>query len=141
MLYLAQVKNSLNQNNIDLQLIAQQQTNFSWQVCQKQTISLSNYNFLNEGVLVLVNLGQEQEIIDIKEAKDWILEIINNYLNSDNISLEKLEQQKQEIEEWRRELTAQSQEITQTRLELETRLEQLQELEENLNNMIQEHRN
>jgi len=141
MLYLAQVKNNLNQNNIDLQLIAQQQTNFSWQLYQKQTITLSNYNFLNEGVLVLVNLGQEQEIIDIKEAKDWILEIINNYLNSDNISLEKLEQQKQEIEEWRRELTAQSQEITQTRLELETRLEQLQELEENLNNMIQEHRN
>ena len=141
MLYLAQVKNSFNQDTIDLQLIAHQQANLSWSICHPEIITLHNYNFLNEGVLVLVNLEDNRDVVDLKEAKDWILTLINIYLNSESLSLEKLEKEKTKLEEWKQELTSEQQKITQDRLELETRLEQLQELEDNLKKMIKQQEN
>ena len=141
MLYLAQVKNSFNQDSLALQLIAHQQANLTWSICNPEIMTLPNYNFLNEGVLVLVNVEENREIVDIKEAKDWILTLINIYLNSESISLEKLEQEKSKLEEWKQELTSEQQKITQDRLELETRLEQLQELEDNLKRMMEKQEN
>ena len=141
MLYLAQVKNSFNQDTIDLQLIAHQQANLSWSICDPEIITLPNYNFLNEGVLVLVNVEDNRDVVDLKEAKDWILTLINIYLNSESLSLEKLEKEKTKLEEWKQELTSEQQKITQDRLELETRLEQLQELEDNLKKIIKQQEN
>ncbi|TVQ45662.1 MAG: hypothetical protein EA365_07305 [Gloeocapsa sp. DLM2.Bin57] len=138
MLYLAQAKNSCNPDSIILQLIAYQESNLTWSLCHPEIVIIDNLYYLNEGVLVLVNLDENENLIDIKEAKDWVLNLVNLYLNSDKISPESLEQEKQRLEEWRRELTAKNQEITQTRLELETRLEQLQELEENLKKLIKQ---
>lgn len=141
MLYLAQVKNSFNQDSLDLQLIAYQQANLVWSICHPEIITLPDYHFFNEGVLVLVNVEENREIVDIKEAKDWILTLINIYLNSESISLENLEQEKRKLEEWKQELTSEQQKITQDRLELETRLEQLQELEDNLKKMMEKQEN
>lgn len=131
MLYLAYVKNTANPYTVGLELLANQQTNLTWTVCQTQAIVIDNLSYLNPGMFVLVTLGENQEIIDLKEAKEWVLNLINIYLKSENISPEVLE-------EWKRDLTAKNQELTQTRLELETRLEQLQELEENLKKIIKE---
>jgi hypothetical protein len=141
MLYLAQVKNSFNKDSLDLQLIAYQQANLSWSICHPEIITLHNSNFLNEGVLVLVNVEENKDVVDIKEAKDWILTLINIYLNSESLSLENLQREKSKLEEWKQELTSEQQKITQDRLELETRLEQLQELEDNLKKMIKQQEN
>ncbi|ELR99576.1 hypothetical protein [Gloeocapsa sp. PCC 73106] len=135
MLYLAQVKQSLTEGCIDVQLLAYQQPNQVWSICHPETITLPNYKFLNEGVLVLIEF-QDSEVTNLKEAKEWILTIINLYLGQHNISPEIIEQEKIKIEAWKRELTSQNQEITQVRLELETRLEQLQELEEQLKDIL-----
>ena len=48
MLYLAQVKNSFNQDSLALQLIAHQQANLTWSICNPEIMTLPNYNFLNE---------------------------------------------------------------------------------------------
>ena len=90
---------------------------------------------------MLVNLEDNRDVVDLKEAKDWILTLINIYLNSESLSLEKLEKEKTKLEEWKQELTSEQQKITQDRLELETRLEQLQELEDNLKKMIKQQEN
>ena len=107
-----------------------------WGICHPETVTLSNYKFLNEGVLVLIEF-QDREVKNIKEAKEWILNIINLYLGQNYLTQEALEQERIKIEDWKRELTSQNQEITQVRLELETRLEQLQELEEQLKHIIE----
>jgi hypothetical protein len=63
MLYLAQVKNSFNKDSLDLQLIAYQQANLSWSICHPEIITLHNSNFLNEGVLVLVNVEENKDVV------------------------------------------------------------------------------
>lgn len=136
MLYLAQVINNLDNDSIDIQLLANQQPNQIWTICSRETITLPNYKFLNEGVLILVEIEQTREIKEIKEAKEWILSIINLYFSQPKISVESLQQEKLKMEAWQRELTSQNLEITQARLELNSRLEQLQELEEKLKELL-----
>ena len=84
---------------------------------------------------------ENKDVVDIKEAKDWILTLINIYLNSESLSLENLQREKSKLEEWKQELTSEQQKITQDRLELETRLEQLQELEDNFKKIIKQQEN
>lgn len=135
MLHLAQVRKSKEHSCLELQLLAYQKPNQSWSICHPETVIVDNYQFLNEGILVLVELNQNKDIINIKEAKEWILNIIKTYLCQQQVTPEFLQTEKDKIEAWKQELTTQSQALTQKSLEVETRLEQLQELEKNFAKM------
>lgn len=135
MLHLAQVRKNTTSNSLDLQLLAYQKPNQLWSICHPESINLKDHQFLNEGILVLVELNENREIVNIKEAKEWILNIINNYLGPTQITIEVLEEEKIKIEEWKRELTIKSQELTEMHLGIESRLEQLKELERHLRQM------
>jgi len=132
MLYLAQINQTSASDQLQLHLLAQQQEENLWIHCQ-QKLRIEPREFFSDGLLVLVNLGENQEILEINNAKDWVLNLIQTYLSETAINPQILEQEKTILEHWRQELTSQSQDLTRMRLELETRREQLQELEATLN--------
>jgi chromosome segregation ATPase len=93
---------------------------------------LTKESSLCGGVLVLVEIGQEQQIISIQDAKEWILSILQQYLTKNAINPQFIEVEQSKVEKWRQEITAQNLELNRRALEIETRREQLQELEQEL---------
>jgi hypothetical protein len=132
MLYLAQVEIDPESAEIQLQILARQESEYVWSVDNSQTLFLTKESSLCEGVLVLVEIGQEQQIISIQDAKEWILSILQQHLTKNAINPQFIETEQSKVEKWRQEITAQNLELNRRALEIETRREQLQELEQEL---------
>jgi hypothetical protein len=132
MLYLAQVEINPDSAEIQLQVLARQESEYVWSVDNSQTLFLTKESFLSGGVLVLVEIGQEQQIISIQDAKDWILSILQQHLTKNAINPQFIKTEQSKVEKWRQEITAQNLELNRRALEIETRREQLQELEQEL---------
>ena len=132
MLHLAQVTTNSSSGEIQLQLLARQESEYVWKVDNSDTLLLAKESSLNEGVLVLVETDSDRQIISIQEAKDWILSILQQHLTKNAINPQFIEAEQSKIEQWRQEITAQNLELNRRALEIETRREQLQELEQNL---------
>lgn len=132
MLYLAQIKKNAISGETQLQLLARQFRDRNWKICNRQSVPLDHKLGYSEGLLVLVKLDEKNEIIEIKEAQDWVLELVEKYLSNTKITPEFVKKEQERIEQWRQELASQSQDLTRRSLEIETRREQLQELEETL---------
>jgi hypothetical protein len=132
MLHLAQVQTNPISGDLELQILARQQSEHIWEVDNSEVFALGKEISLGEGVLVLVEMGERQQIISIQEAKDWILSILQQYLTKNAINLQFIEAEQIKVEQWRQEITAQNLELNRRTLEIETRREQLQELEQEL---------
>ena len=132
MLYLAQVQPSPTSEELQLQLLAYQKSEYVWEVDNLEALSLTKETSLCPGVLVLVETGDEGQIISIQEAKDWILSLLQQYLTKNAIDPQFIEAEQQKVEQWRQEITVQNLELNRRALEIETRREQLQELEQEL---------
>lgn len=132
MLHLAQVQNNESVGGVELQLLACQQIENSWTVLNPETVLFANTNPLPEGLLVLVELSDNKEVLSIQHAKDWVLDLVQKYLTGGATSATFLEEEAERAEKWRQELTLQSQDLTRRNLEMEARREQIQTLEEDL---------
>jgi len=132
MLYLAQVEINPNSEEIQLQMLAHQESEYVWSVESSQTILLTKESSLCAGVLVLVEIGREQQVISIQEAKEWILSILQQHLTKNAINPQFIKTEQSKVEKWRQEITARNLELNRRALEIETRREQLQELEQEL---------
>lgn len=132
MLNLAQVQINPTSGELQLQILARQESEYVWQVGNSETLLLAKESSLGEGVLVLVELGDNQQIISIQEAKDWILSILQQYLTKNAINPQFVESEQSKVEQWRQEIAAKNLELNRRALEIETRREQLQELEQEL---------
>ncbi|MEN9520114.1 MAG: hypothetical protein RLZZ381_2702 [Cyanobacteriota bacterium] len=132
MLYLAQVEIDPESAEIQLQVLARQESEYVWSVDNSQTLFLTKESSLCGGVLVLVEIGQEHQIISIQDAKEWILSVLQQYLTKNAINPQFIEVEQSKVEKWRQEITAQNLELNRRALEIETRREQLQELEQEL---------
>lgn len=132
MLYLAQVQKKGFLGKAGLALLARQRSENAWTVVTEEelipAIEASNFS---EGLLVLVELSSSQQVLSIKDAKDWVLDILQKFLVT-GITPSFLQQETERAEQWRQSLTLQSQELDRRALELEARREQIQLLEENL---------
>jgi hypothetical protein len=131
MLHLAQVQNNESVGQVELRLLARQQSENSWAVISPEDIPLTDTNSLSEGLLVLVELSENQEIQSVQPAKDWVLDLVQKYL-SIGITPAFLQEEAERTEQWRQDLTLQSQDLTRRHLEMEARREQIQTLEEDL---------
>lgn len=133
MLHLAQVvENSLSQK-LELHLLAIEESPNQWNFCNEKYIILPEDNNLSKGLLLLVEINNNQEIIRYRNAKDWLLNIVRDYLiNGVETNSDFFLQEQARIEKWRQELTSESQDLTRIRLEIEARREELQQLEHNL---------
>ena len=132
MLYLAQVEIDPDVEKIQLQILARQESEYVWEVDNSKTLLLTKESSLCEGVLVLVEINQEQQIISILDAKEWILGILQQHLTKNAINPQFITTEQSKVEKWRQEITAQNLELNRRALEIETRREQLQELEQEL---------
>jgi hypothetical protein len=131
MLHLAQVQNNESVGKVELRLLARQQSEFTWAVINPENVPLTDNNSLNDGLLVLVELSDEQEVLNIQNAKEWVLDVVQKFL-SIGVSPTFLQEEAARTEQWRQDLTLQSQDLTRRHLEMEARREQIQALEEDL---------
>lgn len=132
MLYLAQVEINPDSGEIQLQVLARQESEYVWLVDNSETLLLTKESSLGVGVLVLVEIDRHQQIISIQNAKEWVLSILQQHLTKNAINPQFIETEQNKVEQWRQEITAQNLEINRRALEIETRREQLQELEQEL---------
>lgn len=132
MLYLAQVEVNPESGEIQLQLLARQESEYVWSVDRSDTLLLTKESSLCAGVLVLVEIDENQQIASIQDAKEWVLSILQQHLTKNAINPQFIKTEQDKVEQWRQEITAQNLELNRRALEIETRREQLQELEQEL---------
>ncbi len=132
MLHLAQVQKKGYLGKAGLRLLASQKSEHVWTKLPDEEIILSaEASAYSENLLVLVEISSSNQILSIREAKDWVLELIQRYLTY-GVTPTFLEQETERAEQWRQSLTLESQELARRAIELEARREQIQELEEEL---------
>ncbi|WP_231937576.1 hypothetical protein [Geminocystis sp. NIES-3709] len=118
---------------LELHLLAVEESKLQWTLCDEQFLSLNIHQNLVDGSLVLVELDKDEQIVRCRDAKDWVLNLVKEYLVEGHFNANiNVSEEQARIEKWRQELTSQSQDLTRIRLEIETRREELQELEQNL---------
>jgi hypothetical protein len=142
MLYLAQVQSQEVLGESALQLLAFQNADDTWAILAEQSVltlsrdcvhnpNNSLVNALNEGVLVLADIRENGEVLHMRSAANWVLELVDKYLTT-GITPDFLQLEAQKAEEWRQSLTLQSQELSRRLIEVEARREQIQTLEAKL---------
>jgi hypothetical protein len=142
MLYLAKVQKKEILGEISLQLLAYQNSDETWAILAEKNvltfptdcgIQLNNFptNVLNEGVLVLADIGENGEVLKMRSATNWVLQLVYRYLTT-GITPDFLQLEAEKAEEWRQSLTLQSQALSRRFIEVEARREQIQTLEAKL---------
>ena len=136
MLYLAQVTKNPYLNELELQLLVMETNEHLWQKTSG-TLYMENRETLqkfNEEVLVLIEVDENKQILQIDNAKNWILDIIIEFLNEPRLTPEFIQQEEARIEQGRQEITSKNLDLTRRQLELETQREQIQAVESSLSN-------
>jgi len=136
MLYLAQVTKNPYLNELELQLLVMETNEHLWQKTS-ETLYMENRETLqkfNEGVLVLLEVDENKQILQIDNAKNWILDIITEFLNEPRLTSEFIQQEEARIEQGRQELTSKNLDLIRRHLEIETQREQIQAVESSLSN-------
>jgi hypothetical protein len=136
MLYLAQVTKNPYLNELELQLLVMETNEHLWQKTSG-TLYMENRETLqkfNEGVLVLVEVDENKQILQIDNAKNWMLDVITEFLNEPRLTPEFIQQEEARIEQGRQEITSKNLDLTRRQLELETQREQIQAVESSLSN-------
>lgn len=142
MLYLAQVQSQEVLGDRTLQLLACQNADDTWAILVEQSIlTLSRdcvqnpknslVNALNEGVLVLADVGENGEVVQVRSANNWVLELVEKHLTT-GITPDFLQLEAEKAENWRQSLTLESQALSRRLIEVEARREQIQNLEAKL---------
>ncbi|WP_069790717.1 hypothetical protein A5482_005305 [Cyanobacterium sp. IPPAS B-1200] len=133
MLYLAQVVENNISQKLELHLLAKEESSNQWFFCNEEYALIPDDNKLCKWLLLLVEINEKGEIVRYRHAKDWVLNIIRDFINNGGgKSSDFLLEEQVRIEKWRQELTLESQDLTRLKLEMETRREELQQLEHNL---------
>lgn len=135
MLYLAQVQKKEILGELALQLLACQNSDETWAIVAEESVLTVPPDFaqnvLNEGMLVLADIGENSEVLQVRSAANWVLELVEKYLTT-GFTPDFLQLEAQKAEDWRQSLTLQSQELSRRSIEVEARREQIQNLEAKL---------
>lgn len=117
MLYLARVYNQ--SAGVCLRLLAQQRSEFLWEVLEtEETLTLSAIS-PELGSLVLVEVNNKL-VIRLEDATHWVVDLIDQYL-SQGITPKFLAQEAALAEQCRQAITLQLQDLERRQLELEAR--------------------
>ncbi len=132
MLYLAQVQKKGFLGKAGLQLLACEKSDGLWaRITDQEPLVSAEAMAMGEGMLVMVDVAENRDIVSIEDAAPWVLGLVDAYLST-GITPEFLNQERDRAEQWRQSLTIQSQELSRRALEVEARRDQIQALEENL---------
>ena len=131
MLYLAEIqkqsKGFMGGVETRLKLIACQRNDQSWSIVGNESIATEEANDFGDGALIVVNLSVNRQIQGkLESASGRVVGVLQGFSRL----LEKTKSQEQEIEQWKESLTIQSEELSRRQIEMETRLEQVEQMEE-----------
>lgn len=130
--YLARVHTKTASGHTQLQLLAVNSCELNWElVSPPREITTTRSVVFNEQVLVLLELDNNDEVTGIKDATDWVVRFVSDYLSS-GLSPKGLEAELERAEQWRQSLTLQSQEVRRRALETAARRDEIQALEKRL---------
>ncbi|MFK8182092.1 MAG: hypothetical protein AB8B99_01870 [Phormidesmis sp.] len=130
--YLAKVHTKSSAGNTQLLLLAVNSCDPSWEpVLPPREITTTQPVAFNEQVLVLLELNDDDEVIDVKDATDWVMGFVSDYLAL-GLTPKGLEEELERAEQWRQSLTLQSQEVRRRALETAARRDEIQDLEKRL---------
>ncbi|MGD1902125.1 MAG: hypothetical protein ACFB9N_07785 [Geitlerinemataceae cyanobacterium] len=131
MLHLVQVvKKGLLGKSV-VQLLARERTDETWVLLQNgETLEIDAGSY-GEGVLLVIDLNANKQVVAIKDARGWVLDLVGKFLGQ-GITPDFIKRETERAEQWRQSLTLQSQDLARRTVELETRREQIQALEERL---------
>ncbi|MCW6038768.1 hypothetical protein K4A83_21210 [Spirulina subsalsa FACHB-351] len=130
MLHLAQVQKKSASDAVELKLLAEQTAEDIWIVGEPQVVTVGDEalaNPLSDGLLVLVELSDNHQVLKLENAADWVMELVQKVSKSQSAAASWLSEAEAQIEQWRQELTLKSQEISIKLLEVETRREQIED--------------
>jgi hypothetical protein len=131
MLYLGQVSQDSVTQVPQIVLLAHQRSDYLWsRIADGDRLSAEGV-VQAVGCLVLVEVGDDRQVLEVKDATGWVLELVQDFLSS-GTTPDSLRQETERAEQWRQHLTLQSQDLGRRTLELEARMGQIQELEERL---------
>jgi hypothetical protein len=131
MLYLGQVSQDSVTEGLQIVLLAHQRSEYLWSpIVDGDRLSVAELS-QGLGCLVLVEVGADRQVLEVKDATGWVLELVQDFL-SNGTTPDSLRQETERAEQWRQHLTLQSQDLGRRTLELEARMGQIQELEERL---------
>lgn len=132
MLHLAQVEKIAPPDTAGLRLLASQRAEYAWTLIpEPEILPFEAAEHYGNGAFVLVTLSDTRQILQVKDAREWLLDIIQTFLRS-GITPDFLREESDRAEQWRQNLTLQSQDLDRRALELEARREQIEQLEETL---------
>lgn len=132
MRYLAKVHAKSGPGVSQLQLLAANVSDHIWEPMTPHKV-VSTYKEVpfNEQVLVLVELADEETVIAIQDATDWVMDFVAEYLTQ-GLTPIGLKEEVERAEQWRQSLTLQSQEVRRRALETAARRDEIQNLEKRL---------
>ena len=132
MQYLAKVHTKSASGDTQLQLLAVNTCEHTWEpVTPPRVILVTQTIPVNEQVLVLVELDADEKVITAKDATQWVLNFVSEYLTQ-GLTPKGLEEELERAEQWRQSLTLQSQEVRRRALETAARRDEIQDLEKRL---------
>ena len=132
MRYLAKVHIKSGPGVHQLQLLAANVAESVWEpITPCRVISTYKDIPFNEQVLVLVELVDEETVIAVQDATDWVMGFVSEYLTQ-GLTPTGLKEEVERAEQWRQSLTLQSQEVRRRALETAARRDEIQNLEKRL---------
>ncbi|MEM8805060.1 MAG: hypothetical protein AAGF01_03315 [Cyanobacteria bacterium P01_G01_bin.38] len=132
MQYLAKVYQKSLPGEAKLKLLARQVSDFFWErTVREKLVETLDAKPFREGDLVLLTLDNQDSVLKVESATDWVLEIVSQYLTQ-GITPEFLQQEADRAEQWRQSLTLKEQDSRRRALETAARRDEIQELEKKL---------
>ncbi len=131
MLYLAQVQKKGFLGKPAVRLLASQKSENNWViVTEEKVVECPQATTFSEGLLVLADVNNNRPIV-IKDATDWLVDLVKKYLTEDATS-PFWQAEKERAEQWRQSLTLQSQDLGRRAIEIEALREKNQVLADEL---------
>ena len=132
MRYLAKVHIKSGPGVTQLQLLAANVTEYVWEpIVPYRVVSTYKEVPFNEQVLVLVDVVDDDTVVAVQDATDWVMGFVTEYLTQ-GLTPTGLQEEVERAEQWRQSLTLQSQEVRRRALETAARRDEIQNLENQL---------
>ncbi len=132
MQYLAKVHAKYSSGSTELQLLALNPSEHVWElITPSKLVTVFQEVPFNEQVLVLVELEDDEHVVSLKDATEWVTDFVAEYLTL-GLTPRGLEAELERAEQWRQSLTLQSQEVRRRALETAARRDEIQNLEKRL---------
>jgi len=132
MQYLAKVHSKYPAGSTELQLLAHNLSEHVWElITPARSVMTSQEVPFNEQVLVLAEIEDEDRVVALEDATEWVTDFVAEYLTL-GLTPKGLEEELVRAEQWRQSLTLQTQEVRRRALETAARRDEIQNLEKRL---------